>query len=131
MAKAIGLHEINDEGNAFLTSQGIASDKLYWESLYLKTGDKHMVSRMLELYNLDKSVLPPEMGGGKDDGESIFIPQEQCDVDHCLHRMYLICNSIYLCHPVSHTANQCNSIIRKGCGEWCYGIGYQEYVRGE
>jgi len=58
----------------------------------------------------------------------ISIPQKQCDVDHCLHRAFLICNSIYLCYPMSHTANQCNSIIRRGCGEWCYGIGDQKYV---
>jgi hypothetical protein len=40
-------------------------------------------------------------------------PNEQCDGDHCFHRLMLISNSIYFCFPMDHTTNQCLSVHRK------------------
>ena len=35
----------------------------------------------------------------------VLISKEQCDGDHRLHRLMLICNSIYFCFPMDHTYN--------------------------
>ena len=57
-------------------------------------------------------------------------PDEQCDGDHCFHRLMLISNSIYFCFPMDHTTNQCLSVHRKKARDWNYTLAQREYVCG-
>jgi hypothetical protein len=45
-------------------------------------------------------------------------PDEQCDGDHCFHRLMLISNSIYFCFPMDHTTNLCLLVSRKKARDW-------------
>jgi len=57
-------------------------------------------------------------------------PDEQCDGDHCFHRLMLISNSIYFCFPMDHTTNKCLSVHRRKARDWNYTLVQREYVCG-
>ena len=57
-------------------------------------------------------------------------PDEQCDGDHCFHRLMWISNSIYFCLLMDHTSNMCNSINRIKAGDWNYTLTLREYFGG-
>ena len=97
-----------------------------YEQMYLVTGDSQVEDELLQRSRL---------GIGLEDMREVVdkkkVPQGQCDVDHCFHRSHWICNSIYLCFPMSHTANTCNSIIRRRAKDWLYGVSIQHYTNGD
>jgi len=62
--------------------------------------------------------------------EESVNPDEQCDGDHCFHRLMLISNSIYFCFPMDHTTNQCLSVHRKKAKDWNYTLAQRDYVCG-
>ena len=104
-----------------------------WEEKFLVTGgaqvddDDRLVNKLREDYNLIGVDMPELLSKKVEDG----IPQGQCDVDHCLHRHHWACNSIYHCYPMSHTANTCNSIIRRGVRDWCFLLSKHRYRNGK
>jgi hypothetical protein len=57
-------------------------------------------------------------------------PKDQCDGDHCFHRLMMISNSIYFCFPVDHTTNRCCSNHRKNANDWNYTLTVRKYVDG-
>jgi hypothetical protein len=57
-------------------------------------------------------------------------PDEQCNGDHCFHRLMLISNSIYFCFPMDHTTNRCLSVHRKNARDWNYTLAQRDYVCG-
>ena len=117
----IGFDSHDKEGDAFLAKH----DQTCYEAMYLRKGDSEVEE---EMFARNKQYL-----GDVEDVEvqdKRKVPQGQYDVDHCLHRSRRICNSIYVCFPMSHTANTCNSYIRRRAKEWCYGLSNHKYTNG-
>jgi hypothetical protein len=115
-----------DEVNAFLNKHGASC----LEEVLLVTGDTEVD---IEQMARERGLSPDEIAEWKKEREHVEednIPQGQCDIDHFLCRFIMICNSPYLCFPVSHTANICNSIIRRAVGDWCYGLSNLFYEDG-
>ena len=96
------------------------------ESMCLRTGDSQVVDELLRRSRLDIALEDMEEVVSREK-----VPQGQSDVDHCLHRYHWISNSIYLCFPMSHTANTCNSIIRRRAKDWLYCLTIHEYTNGD
>ena len=115
-----------DEVNDFLKKHDNAS---CLEEVLLVTGDSEVD---IEQMARERGLSPDEIAEWKKERQYLEdnVPQGQCDVDHCLCRFVMICNSPYLCFPMSHTANQCNSIIRRAVGDWCYGLSIFIYEDG-
>ncbi|KAL7452888.1 hypothetical protein ACHAWC_004598 [Mediolabrus comicus] len=115
-----------DEVNAFLDKH----DASCLEEVLLVTGDTEVD---IEQMARERGLSPDEIAEWKKEREYADednVPQGQCDVDHFLCRFMMICNSPYLCFPMSHTANTCNSIIRRAVGDWCYGLSIFFYEDG-
>ena len=121
LASNCGFDTNDEEGNAFLAKKEMRC----FEEMYLVTGGSQVAEDLLERSGLDVDL--------KDMVEitSEKVPQGQCDVDHGFHRFQWISNSIYLCFPMSHTANTCNSIIRRRASDWCYGLSIHNYTNGD
>lgn len=115
-----------DEVNAFLKKHNASC----LEEVLLVTGDAEVD---IEQMARDRGLSDAEVAEWKMEREEVDeddIPQGQCDIDHFLCRFVMICNSPYLCFPVSHTANVCNSIIRRAACDWCYGLSNLFYEDG-
>ena len=55
---------------------------------------------------------------------------KDCDVDHAMKRTRRIYNGIFATMPCSHLANTCAAIVRKECGDWCFGLTVVPYRGG-
>jgi hypothetical protein len=123
----MGVRGQDEEVNAFLREHNNA---LCLEEVLLVTEDTEVD---FEQMARERGLSPDEIAEWKKEREYVDednVPQGQCDVDHCLCRFVMICNSPYLCFPMSHTANTCNSIIRRAVGDWCYGLSIFFYEDG-
>ena len=120
----LGVFGNNPELIRFLKEKKVTS----LEALHLVTGETQIDrNQLVRNLGLDEDVVATweEM-----EIEEENVPQGQCDFDHFFHRSVPICNSHYIGFGVSHTANICNSIIRRSNGDWCYGLSVEEYVDG-
>jgi hypothetical protein len=123
----MGVRGQDEEVNAFLKKHNNAS---CLEEVLLVTGDTEVD---IEQMARERGLSDAEIAEWKKEREYVDednVPQGQCDIDHCLRRFVMICNSPYLCFPMSHTANTCNSIIRRAAGDWCYGLSIFVYING-
>jgi len=131
MASRTGFDSNDPELDEYLE----AHDMSCLEAMYLRTGesqvdesmtgDSQVVNELLERSRLDIALEDMEEVVSREK-----VPQGQCDVDHCMHRSHWISNSIYLCFPMSHTANACNSIVRRRAKDWLYCLTIHEYTNG-
>jgi len=119
----IGTHGNDGELNDLLEEKNASC----LEALYLPTGESQIdYNDMLDRHGLSQEVVD----SWSENVEREKVPQGQCDNDHCCHRNHPICNSHYAALPMSHTANIINSIIRRMCGDWCYGMSIHAYKDG-
>ena len=119
----IGTHGNDTELNALLKEENVSC----LEALYLPTGESQIdYDNMLDRHGLTQEVVD----SWSENADREKVPQGQCDNDHCCHRNHPICNSHYAALPMSHTANTINSIIRRMCGDWCYGMSINAYKDG-
>jgi len=121
MALRAGLDSNDPELVEYLEKHGMSC----LEEMYLVTGDSQVEDELLKRSRLDVALEDMEEVVSREK-----VPQGQCDVDHCMHRSHWISNSIYLCFPMSHTANTCNSIIRRRAKDWLYCLTIHEYTNG-
>lgn len=121
MAMRAGLDSNDQELAEYLEKHGMSC----LEEMYLVTGDSQVEDELLRRSRLDVALEDMEEVVSREK-----VPQGQCDVDHCMHRSHWISNSIYLCFPMSHTANICNSIIRRRAKDWLYCLTIHEYTNG-
>jgi len=121
MAMRAGLDSNDQELAEYLEKH----DMSCLEEMYLVTGDSQVEDELLRRSRLDVALENMEEVVSREK-----VPQGQCDVDHCMHRSHWISNSIYLCFPMSHTANTCNSIIRRRAKDWLYCLTIHEYTNG-
>ena len=121
MAMRAGLDSNDQELAEYLEKHGMSC----LEEMYLVTGDSQVEDELLRRSRLDVALEDMEVVVSREK-----VPQGQCDVDHCMHRSHWISNSIYLCFPMSHTANICNSIIRRRAKDWLYCLTIHEYTNG-
>ena len=119
----IGTHGKDTEMNALLKEENASC----LEALYLPTGESEIAYEdMLDRHGLTREVVD----SWDENVDREKVPQGQCDNDHCCHRNHPICNSHYAALPMSHTANIINSITRRVCGDWCYGMSIHPYEDG-
>ena len=119
----IGTHGKDKELNNFLKKENASC----LEALYIRTGESQIdYDDMLVRYGLTEE----EVESWYENVEREKVPQGQCDNDHCCHRNHPICNSHYAALPMSHSANTINSITRRMCGDWCYGMSTHHYIDG-
>ena len=131
MASRAGLDSNDQELAEYLKTH----DKSCLEAMYLTTGDSQVDESMTgDSQVVDELLERSRLDVALEDMEEVVsrekVPQGQSDVDHCMHRSHWISNSIYLCFPMSHTANTCNSIIRRRAGDWLYCLTIHEYTNG-